>query len=216
LPTERRVLALLLLGPRPAWIGEGEPMDFFDGKGVLEGIVEPLLARLPQAVLDEALPRRHPYLHPRRSAAVEVADRRIGVLGELHPEVAEDLELVGRPLFAELSMDALFEVAETLGPPQAPELPRYPAVSRDIAMVVREAHPAGAIALALQEAGEGLVESVDLFDLYRGKPVPEGHKSLAFRVVYRDPEATLTDARVDRVHAQVAHAAERRFGASLR
>ncbi|MFW6050204.1 MAG: phenylalanine--tRNA ligase subunit beta [Myxococcota bacterium] len=216
LPEERRWLACLMVGPRPAWIGDGEPMDFYDAKGAVSAIVEPLLAVHPAWRADEGLPATYGFLHPRRCAAVEVAGRAVGVLGELHPDVAEALELEGRPVYAELSVEALFAARQSLGPPQAPDLPRYPAVMRDIAMVVPEGHPAGAIADSLREAAGGLAESVELFDMYRGKPVPEGHKSLAFRIVYRDPDATLTDERVDRAHAQVAAAAERLFQASLR
>jgi phenylalanyl-tRNA synthetase beta chain len=72
------------------------------------------------------------------------------------------------------------------------------------------------VAVALREAGEGLAEDVQLFDVYRGAGVPEGHKSLAFRVVYRDPTATLTDERVDRAHERVSRVARERFDGVLR
>ena len=107
-------------------------------------------------------------------------------------------------------------MSEKLGPTQASGLPRFPAVTRDIAMLVREDFSAGEIADALQDAAGGLAESVALFDLYRGDQVPEGHRSLAFRVTYRDPEATLTDKRVDKVHQSLSKIARDRFEATIR
>jgi len=83
-------------------------------------------------------------------------------------------------------------------------------------MVVREGLMAGEVAEVLLAAAEGLAESVELFDLYRGEHVPDGHKSLAFRVTYRDPESTLTDKRVDGAHARVTEAARERFDAVIR
>jgi phenylalanyl-tRNA synthetase beta chain len=216
LPEERRHLAWLLLGPRPGWIGEGEPMDFYDGKAALEAMVRPSLGVLPDTVADETLADRFGFLHPRRCASVCVHGQPVGLLGEIHPEVAEAFGIVGRPVYGELSVDGLFEVRGRLGEPTAPELPRFPAVVRDLAIIVAERHTAGDIAGALLAASEGLAESAELFDLYRGTPVPDGHKSLAFRVVYRDPAATLTDKKVDQVHARLAEQVQERFGASLR
>jgi phenylalanyl-tRNA synthetase beta chain len=95
-------------------------------------------------------------------------------------------------------------------------LPRFPAATRDLAVVVSESVPAGEVAAALGEVAAGLAESVRLFDIYRGAPVPDGHKSLAFHVTYRDPSATLTDKRVDETHAKVSAQAEARFGAAVR
>jgi phenylalanyl-tRNA synthetase beta chain len=99
---------------------------------------------------------------------------------------------------------------------QARGLPKFPAVARDIAMLVRDQFSAGEIADALRETSKGLAESVRLFDLYRGDQIPDGHRSLAFRVTYRDPEGTLTDKRVDKVHASLAKLARDRFEATIR
>jgi phenylalanyl-tRNA synthetase beta chain len=216
LPEERPIFGMLLLGPRQVWIGEGKPHDFFDGKGALEHLVEPLVGRAPVTTFDDSLAERAPFLHPRRRATVEVAGVDVGMLGELHPDVTDALELTGRPIYAELHVGRLLDAEAQVGVPQARPLPKYPAVTRDIAMIASDEHPAGVIAQVLQEASEGLAESIELFDLYRGDPVPEGRRSLAFRVVYRDPDATLTDARVDEVHGRLARAAEERFGATLR
>ena len=157
-----------------------------------------------------------PYLHPRRRARFAVETRAVGHLGELHPDVVAALGLEGRPVFATLDVEALRKVIAETGGLRAVALPRFPAVTRDIAVVVREAREAGEVEHALAVAGGPLVERVRLFDIYRGVPVPDGHKSLAFRVVYRDVEATLTDETVDSLHAALVRAAAIEFGAELR
>jgi phenylalanyl-tRNA synthetase beta chain len=134
----------------------------------------------------------------------------------MHPEVGDELGLIGRVIYAELDVAALHALSEELGPTQARGLPRFPAVVRDIAMLVRDQFSAAEIADALRDASKGLAESVKLFDLYRGDQIPDGHRSLAFRVMYRDPEATLTDKRVDKVHASLARLASDRFEATIR
>jgi phenylalanyl-tRNA synthetase beta chain len=100
--------------------------------------------------------------------------------------------------------------------PAISALPRFPSATRDLAVVVGEAVPAGDVGDALRAAAGHTCEAVALFDLYRGDPVPAGYKSLAFHLVYRDPEATLTDKVVDELHAKVVRAAEERFGGSVR
>jgi phenylalanyl-tRNA synthetase beta chain len=156
------------------------------------------------------------FLHPKRSAIVTLASRPIGFVGEVHPDVGDNLGLVGRMIYAELNVPSLHALSEELGPTQARGLPKFPAVARDIAMLVRDEFSAGEIADALLEASGGLAESVRLFDLYRGDQIPHGHRSLAFRVTYRDPEGTLTDKRVDKVHASLARLARDRFEATIR
>jgi len=174
------------------------------------------LAHRLKTVLDEGLSEAAPWLHPKRSAAVELVGARVGSMGELHPDVAEALELEGRPIYAELDLTALLAVVDRIGVPQARPLPRFPSVARDIAMLVDEAVAAGDVAGCLEQAGGGLVEEVRLFDLYRGAQIPPGKKSLAFRVIYRDPADTLTDRRVDQAHAKVAEAAKVAFSATIR
>ena len=216
LPSERRRVGVALAGLRRGWIGDAEAFDFYDVKGVVEALVRPLVGAVPDTELDAGLATDAPFLHPRRRARVRVAGLDVGVLGELHPDVIEALELGGAVAYAELDIGALLDAAGRVGPPTARALPRFPSATRDIAVVVTEPLPAAEVAAALREAAGELVEDVSLFDLYRGAPVPPGHKSLAFHVVYRDREATLTDARVDEAHGRLVKAAEGQFGASLR
>ncbi|MCA9582978.1 MAG: hypothetical protein KC416_14360, partial [Myxococcales bacterium] len=214
LAEESSRLTFVLAGRQRDWIGEGHTVDFYDGKGVAEMVIQPLAARVPDARLPGGDPPG--YFHPRRVAELVLADRPVGMLGELHPDVADAYDLDGRVVLGEIDVEALFGAIEQLGVPQAKALPQFPASRRDMAMLVSDDHAAGTIMAALREHASGLAESVDLFDLYRGEQIPSGMKSLAFRITYRDPEATLTDKRVDEIHAQVGKAVEGLFSATLR
>ena len=212
LPREETTLAIALAGQRSGWIGSEQSFDLYDGKGIVQAILDRVFGRRATLVVGEV----PGYMHPKRSAVVMLESQRVGFVGEIHPDVGDDLELIGRVVYAELEVAALYELSEKLGPTQAQELPKFPAVARDIAMLVRDEFSAGEIAEALREASKGLAESVRLFDLYRGDQIPPGHRSLAFRVTYRDPNATLTDKRVDKVHGSLAKIARDRFEATIR
>ena len=216
LPRESYRLGLLLWGERASWIGEGELMDFYDLKGALEAMVASLGVRDLTTQADDALEGDAPYLHPRRRARVVVAGQAIGVAGELHPDVVDELGLMGRPQYAEVDVMTLHASLREIGLPQASVLPRFPASVRDLAVAVPVDVAAGQVAGVLKGAGGPLVEDVRLFDIYTGPPVPEGHKSLAYHVVYRDHMTTLTDKDVDAAHAKVVRSAEREFAASVR
>jgi phenylalanyl-tRNA synthetase beta chain len=216
LPTETLRVGVLLLGARPHWVGDDGDLDFYDGKGFLESLCEAALAMRPEAVLDDGLDEDAPFLHPRRRARLRVGEATVGVLGELHPEVTETFDVDGRAIYGELDAEALAAAAEAMGVPQTTGLPRFPAVSRDLALLVDEGRTAAEVAAAIREAGGALVEAVELFDVYRGEHVPDGQKSLALRVVYRDPEATLTDKKVDKAHKRLVQRATSALGATVR
>lgn len=212
LPEETLELAFVLAGARVEQIGEAGEHDFYDGKGILESIVQAVAGLSIECVLDSSVP----YLHPRRAARVRLLGADAGVLGELHPDVGDAFELDTRVIYGALSVDALLRAMRERGVPQAAPLPRFPSVARDLALVVPDELEAAQVAEALREAGGALVEACEIFDVYRGKSIPEGQKSLAFRIVYRDPEATLTDKRVEKAHAAVLRAARERLGATVR
>ncbi len=153
-------------------------------------------------------------LHPRGAAWIEVAGKRVGSLGPLHPDVGDAFEVGGDAVVVELDLAAL--QAAGVQPARFLSLPRFPASSRDVSLVVRDDVPAGEVEHAARDAAGDLAEEVSLFDRFVGAHVPPGHASLALHVVYRAPDRTLTDADVDARHAQVVSALEKRFGASLR
>ncbi|QBS37704.1 phenylalanine--tRNA ligase subunit beta [Thermaerobacter sp. FW80] len=183
------------------WAEPGRPVDFFTVKGVVEALLEQLgvdAAAVGWERTDE------PWLHPGRAAVLEVDGRRVGWLGELHPRVAAAWDLGERPVAAELDLEALLPAVRPV--PTYRPIPRFPAIRRDIAVLAPGDLPAATIAGRIRQAAGPLLEAVRLFDRYTGKPVPEGQVSLAFALVYRAADRTLTDAEVDRVHQRVREA----------
>lgn len=217
LPVERLMFAAVLAGSRPTALGRGDAQDVYDAKGLALELVERVTS-LPVTVL----PGVAAHLHPRGAGSVVVDGREVGRLGPVHPDVIEKLDLDGDCLVVELDLSVLGEF--TGGVPQFRAIAQLPAVTRDLALVVHEDVAAGALSASIRESAGVLCESVELFDLYRGKGLPEEHKSLAYRVVFRDPKATsapdqartLTDAEVDGCTRVVIEALKERHGAVVR
>jgi phenylalanyl-tRNA synthetase beta chain len=216
LPREEHWLAGLMCGAREGlsvtgqnpWQVQREAVDFFDLKGAVETLLEGLLA--PQiSFRPEGLP---PFIQV--GAAVFSGDTELGFLGRLIPEVGDSLDLEAPIWVFYLSFDALARVAE---PHHCfTPLPRYPAVFRDLALMLPEEVPAAQVIAALYRHGRPLLEEARLFDVYAGDQVPEGKRSLAFRLTYRKPERTLTDEVVNRRHQTLLAALEKELGAQLR
>jgi phenylalanyl-tRNA synthetase beta chain len=216
LPDEHYELGVLLWGLRSSWYDERETLDFYDAKGVVESLSQAVLGASVRTLREDPQLSAAAYLHPRGAAGVSVGEVPVGVVGELHPAVVENFDLAGRPVYAVLDLRRLSEASGRVAALRVGALPRFPATTRDLAVVVAESLAAGEVSSALLAEAPELLESATLFDIYRGAPVPDGHKSVAFHLVYRDPAATLTDKRVDDVHARVAASAERRFSGALR
>ncbi len=216
LPDEQATFAFIVAGLRPTWIGNADDYDFYDAKGILERLVRIATGFQADFRLSDSLDTAAPWLHPKRRAEITVVRRTVGAVGELHPAVSEALGVNGRPVYAEVSLSELMLAQSQSDLPQARPLPRFPSVTRDLALVVRDAQTAGHVAEFLRAHSDGLVETVTVFDRYLGSPVPDGHQSLAFRLVYRDAEATLTDKKVDEVHQRLVHAAKSEFAATVR
>jgi phenylalanyl-tRNA synthetase beta chain len=219
LPDEPRHLGIALTGPRDVLGWQDAPesrknqpaMDFFDLKGVLQSLADGL--RLPRTSLDFK-PEVHGSYHPGRCAALLLNGKRIGFAGEVHPLVLRAYGLEGVVVAAELDLDVL--LADLPEVDQVEPLTNQPAVYQDIALVVSDATPASAVENAIREAGGALLRRVELFDVYRGDPIPPGKKSLAYSLTYQADDRTLTDAEVAKVHASIARAVERRLEAKVR
>jgi phenylalanyl-tRNA synthetase beta chain len=209
LPREETCLAGLLYGAREEvyWAASREPVSFFDLKGVVETLLSGL--QIPEVnFLRQDLP---PYLC--QGARVYAGERDLGFLGEVEPEVGEKLDLEGSIFVFQLSLAAL---AQAAAPPLFTPLPRYPAVFRDIALVLAEGVPAAQVTEALYRFGAPWLVEARLFDVYTGDQVPSGKRSLAFRLSYRDPERTLTDELINPHHQTLVAALSRELGAELR
>ncbi|MDO4551917.1 MAG: phenylalanine--tRNA ligase subunit beta, partial [Bacillota bacterium] len=178
LPQERESLSIGLYG------GQG---DFF----TLKGIVEALLKKLGVGDAVFRAETEIPAYHPGRCASVSCRGMLLGYIGELHPDMAEKYGMDLRVCCGELSFGKLAECVD-LRKAYKP-LPKYPAVSRDVALLVDEEICAGSLGEAISAAAGPLLEKTELFDVYRGKQVPEGKKSVAFALTYRAPDRTLTD-----------------------
>lgn len=194
LPEEVNRVAIVLRGHRgaPGWWGAGELADVFDLKGAVEALLEAF------GVEARFEPVSRPYLHPRSAGLVRAASDGavLGELGELHPDVAERLDLGGPPvLIAELSVDAV--AAHRGAVTRMRPLPRFPAVSRDLSFFVDRSIPAAALLQTVREAAGSALEQVSLFDVYEGKGVPEGERSVAVTMAFRAGDRTLTEADVE-------------------
>jgi len=207
-------LAGVALGRRhPMGWGAGkEPVDFYDLKGALDGLAASLgIGGVRWTHGGEA------WLHPRSAATLEVEDSRgarhlLGWAGEVHPRVARAFELPRGVLAFELSFAALARHARLV--PGHAGVPRFPAVLRDLAVVVADEVEAGRVLSLVRE--QPLVEDVKLFDVYRGAPVPAGHKNLAMAIRYRAADRTLTDAEADGAHGRIVERLRAAAGAKVR
>lgn len=203
LPDEPRRLGLVLCGKRHRefWGDAGQlprsNLDFYDLKGVLEGLLADL--HLGTVVFQVG---SEPMLHPGKSAVMRSGERTLGSLGELHPKVAEAFDLAGKTvLVAELDLAALLAAL----PPRHPYVPisRFPAALRDVAVIVEQVTPAERVEAEIRAAGGELLREVRLFDLYQGDSIPAGTKSLAYALSYQSAAGTLTDKEVEKAHKSV-------------
>lgn len=208
LPAERTLLTVLYGGEVQASFRRADrrTLDFFDAKAIAEALAAAL--RLP---LDYS-PGSDPALLAGHTAMLRVGDAAVGGLGRVHPTVCERCEIPDTLFLLELDIDLvtmLRQAGGTFTPPS-----RFPAVVEDLAFVVDHEVPAAAVERVLRR--QRLVESVRLFDIYSGPPVPSGKKSLAFAVTYRAPDRTLTDAEIGRLRAGLVRQLADALGATLR
>jgi phenylalanyl-tRNA synthetase beta chain len=213
LPEERLSFAALLVGDRPGWLEKPQAVDVWDAKGLAEDLIMRLHRRSATVSLASGA-ARPVHLHPRGAALIEVAGARVGTLGPLHPDVTQAFDVGADAVVVEIDLAAL----ECVGPRalQFSPLPRFPASSRDLAVVVADSVTAGEIENAVRSAAGDLAEEITLFDRFVGGAIPKGYASLALHIVYRAPDRTLTDAEVDERHARVVAEVEKGFGAKMR
>ncbi len=193
----------------PSWNEPAVPLGFFDGKGVLEAIAHELGLRRFKVRAAEI-----PFLQPGRSAEVVLGGEVIGWLGEVHPLVAEAFEASAPITAFELELTALVRAAQDVKP--FTDVPRFPAVEHDVALIVAEDVTAERLEQAVRSAGGKLLESVRVFDVYRGDSVPAGRKSVALALTYRAADRTLTADEVDAAHDKLVRKVSGALGAELR
>ncbi len=208
LPDEPEVLCGILSGPRLEkwWQGESGLVDFFDAKGVMEGLLGQLGVEASfKLSKDESL-------HPNKQAAIVIAGNRLGIVGEVHPKVLAAFDLSENVYLFEINVTALLPF--TLGHKKFQPIPRFPATVRDIALVVDTEVTHQRVQALIKSFP--LVSQVTIFDVYTGEQVPPGKKSLAYRIFYQSPTHTLTEREVNKVQQQILSKLSQELGATLR
>lgn len=210
LPQEELVLGALVSGNTPGdWQVKPEPLDFY----YLKGVVTKLLGRW-QIPLNLKPLTDLPALHSGRAAIIMAGEVKLGFMGEIHPLVQKAFDFNQRLYYLELNLKELASRRNL--EPTYRAVPRYPAVERDLALIVPEDVPAGRILDLIRREGGELLQAVKLFDLYRGEQVPPGAKSLAYSLTYQSFAKTLTDEEVNLIHQRIIDALAREVAARLR
>lgn len=211
LPAERNVLAGLLSGT----IGEDLwnyrlNVDFYDVKGCIDNLFSDLKTGDCRYVAENP----EPFLHPGKSANIYLNDSKVGYLGEVHPDVKDRMDLKVNSYVFEINLDML--VNHIAGEVTYKEISKYPAVARDVAFVVDSGVQADYMLDIVLRQKEDLLENVGIFDIYAGKGLPDGTKSLGLRFSYRSPDKTLTDLEVNNVHERIVRKTIELTGARVR
>ena len=214
LPNELPRVTLAMTGASSAqsWrTAKSAPMDFYELKGVVEALLNGIHGTAPAGFV----PIAHPSLYPGRAAAVEVSGQRIGIFGELHPQVRAEWNLPDQPvLIADLDIRALRAISQDLA--QARDVMRFPLITEDLAVVVDEAISGAQVEQTIKRAGGNLLRSITLFDVFRGEQVGAGKKSMAYSLSYQSSERVLTMADIEKPRTKIIKSLEGQLGGAIR
>ncbi|MBP1710547.1 MAG: phenylalanyl-tRNA synthetase beta chain [Deltaproteobacteria bacterium] len=211
LPEEQNILAGLLSGKtsEDLW-GLKVNVDFYDLKGCLENVFYDLKLEQRRYCAEMS----EPFLHPGQSCNLYVNDTKIGFMGQVHPDALEKMDIRSNAYLFEINLD-VFE--KQLDPRiRYREISKFPAVTRDVAFVVPVSMEADKMLEIVLTQREDLLENVGIFDIYAGKGLDEGTKSLGLRFSYRAPDRTLTDAEINSIHERIVDSTVRLTGAKIR
>jgi len=213
LPDEVEMLAGLWTGKRvdAVWFSREINCDFYDLKGVIEellgnlGIVNTTFTRMPPASCF--------YTKPGFTAQIIIKNEFMGLVGELHPKVLRNYDLKQTAFIFELNFDRLINYMP--GTKFASPIPKFPATSRDITLIVNKDIEVNHILQSVMDLNEELVEHLHLFDVFEGDPIPSGRKSISFRITYRSSSETLEDNRTNNLHKSISDRLLEKFDATL-
>lgn len=200
-PDENRSLALG---------GYGREVDFYTMKSVVDSLLSKLGIKNQEYVREE----EDPVFHPGRTANIILDGQVIGKIGEVHPDTLGNYDIRDRVYLGQLDYDLVREKANL--DISFKDLPKYPSVMRDLALVLDEDILVGEIEKIINKHGKGLIEKIELFDVYTGDQIPEGKKSVAYSITYRSYEKTLTDKEINEVQEKLIEDLEESFDAELR
>ncbi|WP_051179217.1 phenylalanine--tRNA ligase subunit beta [Thermodesulfovibrio thiophilus] len=211
LPQEPVHLGIITKKEEVKSVFKDDPYDFYALKGLIDGVVRHLKLRNVRYVRSS-----ESFLHPGQSADIVIQDEKIGFIGVISPKILSKFDFKTKPFIcmAELDLDNLFRLAKqevTYAP-----FSNYPPIKRDTAIIVSADFDSQIIFDIINSYGSELIEDVFLFDVYQGKGIPEGSKSIAFRVIYRAFDRTLTAEEVETIHSQLINMLINKTGAVLR
>jgi phenylalanyl-tRNA synthetase beta chain len=212
LPDEKNVLAVLVTGlsARKTWHGKPREFDFYDIKGFAESILEDL--GIPEPEYTRTGPKEG--FDPQEFSRISSSGTGIGALGKVAKETLAGYELERSVYMLELDIDAILPLVTWVR--QFTPLAKYPAVRRDISVIVGRTFESAALMKIIKGMGKGLIESADIFDVYEGKQIDPSEKALAVRISYRSSKRTLTDDEVNTIHEEVIGEIRRQAGGRLR
>ena len=214
-PSESLKLGILACGEKEnqSWDRKPGTFDFFDLRGALEVLFESLKIKGISYSAEFKMPR--PFLHPGRSVELLLNGTVIGWAGELDASVLGAWDIKEKLYCSELELEPILKLMEG-AVSQFSEIPKFPGVKRDLAIVVPQQVTSGEIMDAIAAAGREILEKAELFDQYQGGQIEKGQKSLAFSLSYRHPGRTLTDAEASQAHQEIVKSLKDRFGAEIR
>ena len=184
--------------------------DFYDIKGAVEALLDDMgIAKCRFMPVSD-----NPTFHPGRCAALVIKNEAVGVIGQIHPAVCDNYDVSGEIYGAEIDFDALVENAKPSK--QYKALPKYPAVVRDLAILADDETLAADIESVIKKKAGNLFSSLVLFDVYKGKQVPEGKKSMAYKVTLQAEDRTLTDEDINKAVKNILDALKKDLNAELR
>ena len=200
LPNEPEIITLGMYGN----------VDFFDLKGVCEALFKNMNISNVSYVADT----KNPTYHPGRCANVLIDDEVIGTIGEIHPDVLKNFDIEEKAYVAEISLEKVFNAIND--DIKFKPLPKFPSVTRDIAMLVDKTTPVGDIEKVIKRASGALLENISLFDVYEGAQIPDGKKSVAYNISYRASDRSLTNEEINKIFTKIVKDLEYKLGAQLR
>ena len=190
---------------RSNWQDKTQPVDFYYLKGIVENLLEQL--KITDILFKPC--QDSPLYHPGRSAYVYVSGEILGIIGEIHPQVTDNYDLPARNYAAELDVEVLLKLGH--GRIKFKQLPKYPAVHRDLALVVKEEITSSQLMEVIRTQGGDLLSDVTIFDLYKGNQIALDYKSLAFALTFQAEDRTLTDKEINDIHEKIQKALAEKF-----
>ncbi|MEX1328150.1 MAG: phenylalanine--tRNA ligase subunit beta [Desulfobacterales bacterium] len=213
LPLEPEILAALWTGTRSdtSWHQGEIPCDFYDIKGCAEALIRAL--KIDKARFTKLPDESCEYTRPGHTAQIIIAGRQVGIVGEIHPLVRDNFDLKQTAFIFELELDKIMSLipSDAVSRP----IPRFPAIYRDITIIIDRGIETQTVLQAVDDIGENLVERLHLFDVFEGDPIAAGKKSVSFRVTYRSSTKTLEDDDVNDLHRAITDKLLNAFGATL-